>query len=251
VEYRWSIFERYLAVVPKGAPVLDFGAGSLRDTYEMAVRGFQVVSLDLDRPTLNSYYADFDWNCVPNKPEIFVGGIDQLRAKRFAVVTAFDVFEHLENPKGLLAQMRELLYDQGLVFCTVPNKRTIFEITFRINWKLGLAMGRKFTPGEPHIQFKSPEEWHAFFEDRTGFKVMEHGMAIGFFVNSWAALLSVPKRVLCRILRKPFQGSKADPDALGYFGSPRVMSALNQVDRRTEKAFRGLYGLNLIVLQRA
>jgi hypothetical protein len=46
----------------------------------------------------------------------------------------------------------------GQIFCTVPNRRTLFEILSRIKWKVGLALGHKFVPGEPHIQFNSPEE---------------------------------------------------------------------------------------------
>lgn len=42
IEYRWSIFERELATVPAGACALDFGAGSLRESFDLALRGFDV-----------------------------------------------------------------------------------------------------------------------------------------------------------------------------------------------------------------
>ena len=62
VEYRWSIFERELATVPKGADVLDFGAGSLRESFDLAMRGFNVTSLDIDAEVLASYSSKYDWS---------------------------------------------------------------------------------------------------------------------------------------------------------------------------------------------
>ena len=51
VRYRWSLFENHLAQLQqqfKTPKALDFGAGSLRDSYELAARGFQVTSFDLN-----------------------------------------------------------------------------------------------------------------------------------------------------------------------------------------------------------
>ena len=95
-----------------------------------------------------------------------------MKGRKFALITAFDVFEHLYEPEVMLAQMRELMADGALIFCTVLNRRSIFEIAWRVNWKMGLAMGRTFAPGEPHIQFKSPREWRPFFEN-CGFRILD------------------------------------------------------------------------------
>jgi hypothetical protein len=61
VEYRWSIFERELATVPTGARVLDFGAGSLRESFDLATRGFNVTSRDIDADVLASYSSRYNW----------------------------------------------------------------------------------------------------------------------------------------------------------------------------------------------
>jgi len=61
VEYRWSIFERELTTVPIGARVLDFGAGSLRESFDMATRGFNVTSLDINAEVLASYRSRYNW----------------------------------------------------------------------------------------------------------------------------------------------------------------------------------------------
>ena len=211
VEYRWSIFERYLERVPRGAKVLDFGAGSLRETYELCSQGFAVTALDLDSAVLESYAKDYAW---PVRPELVEGAsLSALKQRQFALIAAFDVFEHLEDPRALLAQMREVMAEGAQIFCTVPNRRTLFEIVGRINWKIGLALGRTFTPGVPHIQFKSPAEWRAFFES-CGFRVVDHEMAIGCFVNTWAALTATPALFIRKILRK--LGVKTPPMRVRY-----------------------------------
>jgi 2-polyprenyl-3-methyl-5-hydroxy-6-metoxy-1,4-benzoquinol methylase len=241
VEYRWSIFDKHLQRIPRGSAVLDYGAGSLRESYELIRMGFNVTAIDNNAETLQSYYADYEW---PRDPEIIVGTDPRaLKGRKFALVTAFDVFEHLDEPEMLLAQLRELMADGALIFCTVPNRRSVFELAWRVNWKMGLALGRTFPPGEPHIQFKSPEEWRSFFE-RCGFRILDHEMAIGFFVNTWAALVDVPAGVLRKARRAIGLGADAAPSAL--LAGPRVMAALDAVDRRTR--LHALYGWNLFVL---
>lgn len=241
VEYRWSTFDRHLRQLPCGAQVLDFGAGSLRESFELCSHGFAVTALDLDRATLESYAKDYAW---PARPEIVAGAdLACLKGRRFALITAFDVFEHLEDPRALLAQMRAVMAEGAKIFCTVPNRWTLFEMIGRVNWKVGLALGRTFTPGEPHIQFKSPGEWRAFFES-CGFRVVDHDMAIGFFVNTWAALTATPVLLVRKILRK--LGVKTRPSSSPAISGPRVMALLDAVDRRTR--WHALSAWNLFVL---
>jgi SAM-dependent methyltransferase len=242
VSYRWTVFQSNLSRIPQGAKVLDFGAGSLRETYELTRLGYRVTAVDRDHDALKSYFADYQW---PREPELVAADdLSRLLDRKFSLITAFDVFEHLHDPQILLAQMRTVMADGAMIFCTVPNRRTIWEIALRLNWKLGLALGRKFTPGEPHIQFKSPAEWRSFFE-ACGFTVVAHEMAIGFFVNTWSALVGGPSRILSRLLRS--LGARTAPGFQNIFTGPRVMAALDAVDRRT-RLLRGLYGWNLLVL---
>ena len=242
VEYRWSIFHRHLKQLPRGARVLDFGAGSLRESFELCSLGFAVTALDLDRATLESYAKDYAW---PAPPEIVAAAsLAGLEGRRFALITAFDVFEHIEDPRALLTQMQVVMADGAKIFCTVPNRRTLFEIIGRVNWKVGLALGRTFTPGVPHIQFKSPREWRAFFES-CGFRVVDHDMAIGFFVNTWAALTTIPALLVRKILRK--LSVKTRPYSSPAIAGPRVMTLLDSVDQRTR--WHTLAAWNLFVLE--
>ena len=50
-----------IAECPCGSAVLDFGAGSLRDSFELTRRGYSVTSIDLNADLLASYEGDYDW----------------------------------------------------------------------------------------------------------------------------------------------------------------------------------------------
>jgi 2-polyprenyl-3-methyl-5-hydroxy-6-metoxy-1,4-benzoquinol methylase len=244
VEYRWSIFKRHLASAAAGALALDFGAGSLRESHYLCAKGYDVTSCDLDEATLRSYFADYKWGS--QTPRIVAqGALGALSGTQFALITAFDVFEHLERPEETLAKLRAMLAPGGMIFCTVPNGWTAFEIIGRVNWRLGLAIGRTFAPGAPHIQFRSPKQWQRFFEG-CGFKVIDHEMSIGFFVNTWAAMVQTSTLIIRKLTRK--RGDGSDADILGSVAGPRVMAALHALDQRTEAALKGLYGWNLFIL---
>ncbi len=55
VQYRWSIFSDIInkLLASKKNLALDFGAGSLRDTWELSQRGFEVLALDINSEQLN------------------------------------------------------------------------------------------------------------------------------------------------------------------------------------------------------
>jgi 2-polyprenyl-3-methyl-5-hydroxy-6-metoxy-1,4-benzoquinol methylase len=251
VEYRWTIFERHLQTIPTGVEVLDFGCGSLRESFELSSRGFRVTSFDIDADTLNAYLADYQW--TGPKPQIVSSGsLSQFSGTRFSLVIAFDVFEHLGRPDITLADLASALASDGLIFCTVPNGRSLAEIVSRVVLKVGASMGHKFIPGVPHLQFRSTCQWRRLFE-QSGFEVRDHEMAIGFFVNTWAAIVHYSSLhffpLLVRsALRLPRSNDLHDP--LGLLGGPRVMRFLNALDRRTP-FLRQYYGWNLFVLRLA
>jgi 2-polyprenyl-3-methyl-5-hydroxy-6-metoxy-1,4-benzoquinol methylase len=248
VDYRWTIFTRHLQATATGAEVLDYGCGSLRESFELSSRGFRVTSFDLDADTLDAYLADYQWTCP--KPQIVSGGpLSQFAGKRFSLVTAFDVFEHLDRPDITLAEIASLLAPDGLVFCTVPNRRSLFEIGFRVQLKIAIAMGRTWTPGVPHLQFRSPREWRRLFE-QSGFEVRDHEMAIGFFVNTWAAIVQLSFLLIRKAFRKAFRlpCDNKQHDLLGSLAGPKVMRVLSALDRSTP-FLRGCYGWNLFVLR--
>lgn len=198
VRYRWSLFEDHLAQLQRqfATPTaLDFGAGSLRDSYELAARGFKVTSFDLNQAVLNRYFDSYDWSTTP-RPTLMAGSIDDLVTNNepgsLHLVIAFDVIEHLEDPASYIQAINTLLAKEGFLFTIVPNKRSLFEKFFKRSLAQQIKRGAVLEPGVPHIQFKSPEEWDQFFQ-ANGFRIVARDMTIGPFVNDWwNGVLSIP-----------------------------------------------------------
>ncbi|MCG7508152.1 class I SAM-dependent methyltransferase [Mesorhizobium retamae] len=236
IEYRWSIFENVASDLKKPSRILDFGAGSLRETYYFAERGHQVTSVDLDVSRMKIFASKYDWSRAAFQPELTVN-IPSDRS--FDLITAFDVIEHIANLNDVLPAFHKALGTEGMVFCTVPNKRTLLEA---VNKRM-LARGRVYAPGEAHLQFKSPSEWDATFRS-YGFDIEKHEMAIGALANNWYWSVYLGSRVCDRLL--PSLGQ-----AMRWFVNPSIMRGFDQMDKRLGAGLSNLYGWNLIILRKA
>ena len=233
---------------------MDFGAGSLRESFDLALRGFDVTSLDIDADVLASYSSRYNWP-DPTKhrliasPDNLFDGLREIEGKTFDLITAFDVLEHLDDPAKALATLCRHLTPTGKLFITVPNGRTLFELAFRIDLMIARATGRYIRPGEPHLQCNSPAKWRKIIES-ADLRVVAHEMAIGFFANTFNALVQLPTLIAGRLLRKAGVAN----DAAGFcerLFSGRRMAPVDRIDQATAPIFRGLYGWNLFVVQHA
>jgi 2-polyprenyl-3-methyl-5-hydroxy-6-metoxy-1,4-benzoquinol methylase len=239
VPYRWAIYERHLGSVPLDSNVLDFGAGSLRETFDLAERGYRVTAVDLDLELMRSYASDYDWTSV-HAPTLADSIPD---TGNFHLITAFDCIEHLEQPEVTISLFRSLLAPDGLMFCTVPNRRTLPEIATRV----ALKSGRTLPRGEAHLQFRSPLEWRTFFQS-CGLEVLDHDMTIGFAVNTWYWAVRLPANALCKIARKA-RFDVSPERIVNVAAPPWAMRWLDALDRATKRFTRGFYGWNLFVLR--
>ena len=253
IAYRWDIFAKYLPRIPAGTNVLDFGAGSLRETYDLVQRGFNVTSLDLDADALAAYKGKYDWpvdaqfRLVAN-PDLFAS-LDELGDPRFGLITCFDVIEHLADPAPVLSKLARCLDDQGLIFCSVPNGRTLFEIALRIDLLIARATNRPMRPGEPHLQRNSPRKWRRVIAE-SGLNILDHEMHIGFFVNTSAALIQLPLALGGRIVRKLGVPNNAVGLSERIINHGPQAQFFDLLDRYTKPLLSGLYGWNLFVLSR-
>jgi 2-polyprenyl-3-methyl-5-hydroxy-6-metoxy-1,4-benzoquinol methylase len=251
IESRWTVFSDEIAAIPAGAEALDFGAGSLRESFDLAERGFNVTSIDLDGELLASYKSDYAWPINETRHQVIASasltdGLAALGDKRFDLVTCFDVLEHLVDPSIILRTLRDHMKDGGKLFITVPNGRSLFEIAWRLDLKIARATGRYMRPGEPHLQRNSPHAWKQILRS-SRFEVVRHEMAIGFLANTIAALVQLPLAIGGRLLRK----IGINVDAIGLaqrICSGRRMELVNSLDRKTEFIFEPLYGWNLFVV---
>jgi 2-polyprenyl-3-methyl-5-hydroxy-6-metoxy-1,4-benzoquinol methylase len=251
VEYRWDLFSKELEMIPRGSETLDFGAGSLRDSFELAKRGYNVTSVDLDPDILSSYQADYDWPTNGTKRRIVTGQdlaecLSQIENTHFSLIISFDVLEHLEDPTTVFRKLRPLLTPNGRFFITVPNGRTLFELWFKLIVIASRIFGKKLRPGEPHLQRNSPEWWKEILSE-AGYQVLAHEMQIGFFVNTASALVQIPLYSFGRLVRVLGFNFPADK-IQNIVCSKKAMASLNKIDEKTRRYFSGLYGWNLFVV---
>jgi len=251
VEYRWTIFHDNLGSLPVGSNVLDFGAGSLRDSYELAVRGYNITSVDLDEKLLSSYSVEYEWPSNGTKRRLVseakpTDSLAKLSGEKFSLITCFDVLEHLDDPVPVLKLLRSHMTPDGKMFVTVPNGRTLFELALRVDLVIARATKRRLRPGEPHLQRNSPGKWVRLIE-RAGLKVVAHDMQIGVLVNTAFALVQLPILLCCRLLRRfgiNFNGT----EIASRICNGARMSALDRLDQASKPMLRGLYGWNLFVV---
>ena len=262
VPFRWSVFLTALESI-KAARIggevpraLDFGAGSMRDSYELARMGFEVTASDLNETAMQEGLKFYDWNSVAHTPMTVSGPLESaLGESSFHVITSFDVIEHLFEPVVVLEHLRRHLTADGLMLITVPNRRTLGERVGRFRHWLRMRRGRPDYSGVPHVQFRTPGEWAAFFES-VGFKVQAHDMAIGALVNDgWASLYGLPVRIFIEpVVRKAavilgFSYTKFRFEKIFY---PRwLMRLVNRLDESFKPWLRGQWAWNLFVLKKS
>jgi 2-polyprenyl-3-methyl-5-hydroxy-6-metoxy-1,4-benzoquinol methylase len=262
VRYRWTLFAEKLEQLlnkferPKA---LDFGAGSLRDSYELAKRGFEVTAFDLNDRVLRSYYESYDWQAAGERPKLMAGSLEdlkeQIEAGSLQLILTFDVIEHLEDPASYVQALKAVLSDEGLLFTIVPNKRSFFERYFKRSLAEQRKKGIALEPGVPHIQFKSPEEWDRFFRT-NGFEIVDRDMTIGHFVNDWwNGLLAVPLRsFVYPVLHMIAYYGKFEVNAgkMERTLCPRwLMERVNLLDEFCKKRLSKRFGWNLIVARKS
>jgi len=252
IEYRWNIFLDRIANIPTGSEVLDFGAGSLRDSFDLVSRNFHVTSIDMDPEIMSRYRTKYSWPDNGSRHDLIANGdlFDALCRldKKFALITCFDVLEHLNDPVAALRVIKEKMAENGLLFVTVPNGRTLFELAFRFDLMIARATGRVLQPGEPHLQRNSPKQWKKIISD-AGLRITDHDMEIGFFANTFAALVQLPLTFGGRISRS--LGIQVNALAISekICNGPQA-SWLSLIDRHSKHIFSGLYGWNLFVISK-
>lgn len=258
VRYRWSLFEKRLDDLKtkfKTPRALDFGAGSLRDSYELASRGFEVTAFDLNDEVLQRYYESYDWTTAATPATIMSGPIDKLsNCDSVQLIIAFDVIEHLEDPASYVQAFNKLLSHDGFLFTIVPNRRSLFERYFKRTLAQQIKRGAVLQPGVPHIQFKTPEEWDHFFET-NGFRIVDRDMTIGHLVNDWwNGFLAVPLRsyvypvvdVVAYRTRRTFDAGRIERALC----PPWLMERVDVIDQWLKPHLKSRFGWNLIVAQK-
>ncbi len=99
----------------RAGAVLDLASGSGAMVARLRDGGFtDITAVELDAKKFG----------VPEVTPLAVdlnGDFAKVLGRRFSVITAIEIIEHLDSPRHFLSQVRELLDEDGLFLLTTPN----------------------------------------------------------------------------------------------------------------------------------
>jgi glycosyltransferase involved in cell wall biosynthesis len=128
---RLDLVRRLLPRLSRQGPALEVGFGAGAMLEELAARGFgSVVGIDFSA-TAARLAADRLAHFPPEaRPKILRASLDALdpTRARFHSIFAFEVLEHVEDDRGLLAQAFDLLVPGGRMLASVPAHQHRFSV---------------------------------------------------------------------------------------------------------------------------
>ena len=100
--------------------VLDLGCGAGHGSNMLAKKYKKVVGVDISEEAIG--YAKNNWS-LPNIEFVIGNSMDlPFEDNSFDVVASFEVFEHLNDWKKFLSEIKRVLKPKGIVYISTPNK---------------------------------------------------------------------------------------------------------------------------------
>jgi SAM-dependent methyltransferase len=182
--------------------LLDIGAHSGALLLRLEELGFtQLTGIDLDPTRFDVPGADFK---ILELNEPFACYFD----RRFQLVAATDVIEHLDSPRNFLKEVHQLLEDDGWIVISLPNIAS-WEGRLKFFFNGELWQFREINYREQrHISPISREQMIMMMQE-LGFRVAALGSA-GSFSTRFKKILTFPIWLLAAGLRgMPTSGASA------------------------------------------
>jgi SAM-dependent methyltransferase len=110
----------FAARFASGARVLDLGCGAGYGTAELAAGSHSAVGIDLAPDAVSHASSAYRLANISFLPASATAV--PFRDGSFDLITAFEVIEHLDNWRDLLAEGQRLLHPQGVFLVSTPNK---------------------------------------------------------------------------------------------------------------------------------
>ena len=169
--------EAILLHVDEDSRVLDLGAGAgIVEPMNFRGQVARICGVDLDpRVTENPFLDEgliSDATAIPYPNE------------SFDLVFSDNVFEHLEDPDAVLAEVHRLLVDGGVLLFKTPNRRHYMPLIARLtpHWfheRINRMRGRASEDTFPtHYRANTPEDIRALAK-QNGFEVVDIALVEG------------------------------------------------------------------------
>lgn len=114
-----STHAKVVRLVGTDRDVLELGCATGHMSRVLRDRGCRVVGVEIDQHAATLAAPFCERVIVGDLDRLDLGG--ELGDKRFDVLVAADVLEHLKNPTRILASLREHLQPDGYVVASIPN----------------------------------------------------------------------------------------------------------------------------------
>jgi 2-polyprenyl-3-methyl-5-hydroxy-6-metoxy-1,4-benzoquinol methylase len=111
------------------ATLLDVGCGDGAFIKSMADRGWDVMGVDFDPAAVRGVQVRLNLEAHVGTAESMVAA-----GRRFDVVTASHVIEHVPDPIGFLATCAKLLQEGGRLVIKTPNAASIGHFSYGRSW---------------------------------------------------------------------------------------------------------------------
>ena len=124
---RSKVIDRYK---PSSGRVLDIGCAAGFFLMVMEEKGWETTGVEISTPMADYARTELKLN------NVFPGTLEEQRfeAESFDVITLWDVIEHLEDPRSVLAISRRLLKHDGILVIETQNVESVFARLMGRRW---------------------------------------------------------------------------------------------------------------------
>jgi 2-polyprenyl-3-methyl-5-hydroxy-6-metoxy-1,4-benzoquinol methylase len=155
-----------------GKSILDIGCGNGDFAEFVAEKNFKVTGIDIDEASIQNAKS----RNLPNSEFIKSTLEDFCRnGLKFDIVSMFEVFEHVDNPKETIELIKKVLKPKGIFIGSLPSEERYFAK------KLNL----EFALPPYHLSYWTKETWQHYLEHIHSFKKLhaENNVYFGYLCN--------------------------------------------------------------------